>query len=285
MNETLEKIRTLTLEKIETKGLSQNRYANQAGVAPSTITALKKREWSKFSPEMIQKFAIACGYDLTEWRIAETANLKIVMAICERAQRLSISTAVTDIRGRGKTEGFEQYTNSKERVFHLKCAGHWTNKLFMEKLLQELGVEGSELSTSMKCELAIEELAKINKPLLIIDEADKLRDSSLLFFIELYNRLDGYCGIIIAGQPALFHRIDKGCKRNKKGMNEIHSRVGRRYVHLKSISLPDVKAICQINGIFEDAHINQIFNDCEDDFRRVKRAVQTLISKLQKSSA
>jgi DNA transposition AAA+ family ATPase len=283
MNAPLEQIRELTLEKIQSTGLSQRRYAKQAGCAASTITALKNREWSKFGDDMIQKLAIACGYNSLSWKTAETTNMRLVSSICKRAQSQSISMAITDIAGRGKTQGFKEYTKSHRNVFHLNCAAHWTNKLFMEKLLQELGVDGSAHATSKKCEIAIQALARVEKPLLIIDEADKLRDSSLLFFIEIYNRLDGYCGVILSGQKNLEKNIDKGRKRDKRGYNEIYSRIGRRFIELKAVSLSDTEAICKANGIIEPQHINEIYNDSEGDLRRVKRAIEVLQTKLNKA--
>jgi DNA transposition AAA+ family ATPase len=283
MHAPLEVIRTLTQEKINKQGLSQARYAKQANVSAANISELLNGNWEKFSDKMIQRMAIACGYDELGWKTAETNNLRLVNSLCQRAQMSSISLAITDVAGRGKTEGFSQYARNHHNVFHLNCAAHWTNKLFMEKMLQALGVNGEALASSAKCELAIQTLGKMEKPLLIIDEADKLRDTSLLFFIEIYNRLDGYCGVILAGQTNLQKTIDKGRQRDKRGYNEIYSRIGRRFISLKGITEADVNAICQANGIYEAEHINEIFNDCEGDLRRVKRAVEVLQAKLNKA--
>lgn len=276
--QTLTEIRNLTIAQMEKQGISQNRFAKQAGVSPATITALMKCEWDKFSPSMTQKLAIACGYEAEEWKTADTTNLRLVHKLCATAQRECITIAIIDEAGRGKTEGFKSYP--AKNVFHLQCSRHWTNKVFLEKFLQAMGIDGSTFSSSEKCELIIKELGKLTNPLVILDETDKLRTVSLLFIIELYNRLDGYCGFIIAGNPALRDMINRGVAKKTCGFPEIYSRIGRRFINLKPITFEDVRNVAQANGIFEEDHINQLFNDCEDDMRRVSRAIKVLRNKM-----
>jgi hypothetical protein len=106
-----------------------------------------------------------------------------------------------------------------------------------------------------------------------MDEADKLSDQVLYFFITLYNQLEGHCGIVLAATPHLEKRIKRGIKLNKKGYTEIFSRLGRKFIELKGVCFSDVKAICQANGVNGATGIKEIWDDCEGDLRRVKRKI------------
>ena len=70
------------------------------------------------------------------------------------------------------------------------------------------------------------------------------------------------------------HRI--GLRYNKKGYKEINSRIGRKFFDLNATSRNDVYAICQANGLTNEAEIKRVMKDveaCDNDLRRVKRVV------------
>ena len=72
-------------------------------------------------------------------------------------------------------------------------------------------------------------------PLLILDEADKLSDQVLFFFITIYNQLEDECGIVLQATNHLEKRLRRGIKLNKKGYNEIWSRMGRKCIPLHGV--------------------------------------------------
>lgn len=49
----------------------------------------------------------------------------------------------------------------------------------------------------------VDTLKRKDAPLIILDEADKLTDQVLYFFISLYNQLEGHCGIILTATSFL----------------------------------------------------------------------------------
>jgi hypothetical protein len=113
----------------------------------------------------------------------------------------------------------------------------------------------------------------MESPLLILDEADKLSDQVLYFFITLYNQLEDHCGIVLIATDHLQKRINRGLKLNRKGYKEIYSRIGRKFVELHGVGSTDVAQICMANGINDTKQIKEIYNDCEGDLRRVKRKI------------
>ena len=71
-------------------------------------------------------------------------------------------------------------------------------------------------------------------------------------------------------------RLVNGAKRGARGYREIFSRVGNRCVQINHANAADIRAICQANGITDDAEIAEITSEAEGDLRRVKRSVIAL---------
>ncbi len=132
---------------------------------------------------------------------------------------------------------------------------------------------------------AVRALKMQESPLLILDEADKLSDQVLYFFITLYNSLEDECGIVLCATQHLEKRIKKGIKLNKKGYAEIWSRLGRKCVALSGVSAADITAICEANGISDLTDIDDIIADSDSDLRRVKRRVHAVSRKRQLKTA
>ena len=53
-------------------------------------------------------------------------------------------------------------------------------------------------------------------PLIILDEADKLADNVLYFFITLYNVLEDHAGIVMVATGHLEKRIKRGIQTQQK---------------------------------------------------------------------
>ena len=119
----------------------------------------------------------------------------------------------------------------------------------------------------------VDTLKRKDAPLIVLDEADKLTDQVLYFFISLYNQLEGHCGIILTATSFLKKRIERGVRLNRKGYAEIYSRIGRKFVALPLLNSEDIAAVCVANGVSDAKSINSIIDEAEGDLRRVKRSV------------
>lgn len=114
------------------------------------------------------------------------------------------------------------------------------------------------------------------EPATYFDEGDKLTDCVLNYFISIYNRLEGRAGIVLMSTDYIKRRVDNGLRYNKKGYKEINSRIGRKFFDLNATSRNDIYAICQANGLTNEAEIKRVMKDveaCDNDLRRVKRVV------------
>lgn len=247
------------LNGVSSATISQILNGNIELVAESMWTNIEKQLKSKANKK--------------EWQIVETSNFKKLFRLFQDAQEHANVFGIVGDAGTSKSESVKQYKLDNENVFTLSCSEFWNKKYFLQELLQAMGRDYSGLTVSEMMNEAINQLLKKESPLIILDEADKLTDQVLYFFITLYNKLEDNCGIILIATDHLQKRILRGLKINKKGYKEIFSRLGRKFIELKGVNFTDVAQVCQANGIDNNQTIKKIWEDCEGDLRRVKRKI------------
>ena len=211
-----------------------------------------------------------------EWVIVkDDTNFMKVQKVCADAKQDSDSFAISAPPGFSKSEAAKDFANRKN-VFYLKCNGHYTRKVFLTKVIQAMGMPVQEESTNEMTERIVTKLNSLSKPLLIIDEADKLSDNIFQFFITFYNDTHTNCGFVFLGSVFFRLRVLKGVNRNRQGYAEFFSRIGRQFVQLKDMTQQRVTAICKANGISNIEHVNQVWNESENDMRKVKRKIEDI---------
>jgi hypothetical protein len=279
------------------KFTSQNKAANSLkNVSAATISQMVNEKWELIKDEMWRNVAAQIGMnDDNHWVIVETAAFKLLNSLLTDAQIYSNVFAAIGKAGSTKTTAMKAYSENSE-AFRLQCSEFWNRKFFLEELLAVMGRDSSGLTVAEMMKETVSQLKKKDKPILILDEADKLSDQVLYFFITLYNELEGHCGIVLCATDHLRKRILRGIKLNKKGYNEIYSRVGRNFIELPDVSYTDVTKVCVANGIGVDIKITvqdnngksvkrnaiqEIFADSDGDLRRVKRKVHAIKKQLQ----
>lgn len=258
----------------EQKG-SQNKAANALKVSSATVSKILSGNWETIADEMWRGIAGAVGRQpISEgWQLVPTRAYNAMTFALENAQRDSLVMAVIGSAGSGKTEAVKNYTATGRNVYHLVCSEYWNRRTFMAKVLQTMGVAYSGNTVADMMEAIVDTLKRKESPLIVLDEADKLSDQVLYFFISLYNQLEDRCGIILTATSYLRARIEKGLRLNRKGYAEIFSRIGRKFVELPLHNSEDVAAVCVANGVIDTKTINRIIDESDSDLRRVKRSV------------
>lgn len=261
---------SLHIERYE----SANKAANSLkGVSAATISQIMNNNWDLIKDEMWRNIAAQVDYNPNQWIAVETRDFKTLTALLQDAQIHGNVFAAVGESGSGKSFTAKQYQNNNKRSFLLCCAEHWNRKYFLSELLSEIGRDYSGLTVSEMMAEAVRVLKQMDHPIITLDEADKLTDQVLYFFITLYNLLEGHCAIALLATNHLDKRLNKGLKLNKKGYKEIYSRLGRKCIELKGVSSTDISNICRANGIVNAADIKEIIADSEFDLRRVKRKI------------
>lgn len=264
---------------------SQNKAANSMkNVSAATVSQMLNGNWELIKDEMWRNVATQIGYKDEKWEAVATNDYRRMMALLDDVKTNCLVMGITGDAGTGKTFACKQYTASHRQVYMLCCNEYWNRKLFLTELLTVMGRDYTGCTVGEMMHEAVRTLKTQETPLLILDEADKLSDNVLYFFITLYNHLEDECGIVLVATNHLEKRIKRGIKLNKKGYNEIWSRLGRKCVPLRGVCAADVAAICEANGISDNKDIDSIIADCDSDLRRVKRRVHAVMRKRRSNS-
>lgn len=260
---------------------SQNKASKSLkGVSSATISQVLNQKWELIADEMWRNIASQIGYSNKEWVAVETGDFKFLTAVLESARTGSSVFAVTGDAGTGKTFALRKYVEENKRSYLIQCNEFWNRKTFMQELLSAMGRSHSGYTVTDMMSEVVRTLKTQQNPLIIMDEADKVSDQVLYFFITLYNQLEDHCAIVMCATDHLEKRIKRGLKLGKKGYKEIYSRIGRRFVELDGLSSSDITAICVANGVVDKARIREVVEDSQWDLRRVRRKITSLRSML-----
>lgn len=178
--------------------------------------------------------------------------------------------------GSGKTTTARDYASQHENVFVIPCSEDMHRIDFIREMSRALGIGISDRSMHELLERITRHLLTLEAPLLIFDEGDKLSDSVFYYFITIYNRLENFCGIVFISTHYIKRRMEIGLSYNKKGYDEIHSRICRKFIELTPASSYEVAAIARANGLTDDRTVKTVVKDaagCEFDLRRVRREI------------
>ncbi|WP_218916678.1 AAA family ATPase [Alkaliflexus imshenetskii] len=256
---------------------SQNKASKSLkNVSSATISQVLNYKWDLIADEMWRNIASQIGYSASEWVSVETGDFRLLNTILERARNSSTVFAVVGDAGTGKTFALRNYAETHKRAYLLQCNEFWNRKTFMQELLSAMGRDYSGYTVNEMMGEVVRALKTQQHPLIIMDEADKLSDQVLYFFITLYNQLEDHCAIVLCATDHLAKRIKRGLKLNKKGYKEIYSRIGRKFIELEGLNTSDITSVCVANGITDKVRIREVIEDSEYDLRRVKRKIQGL---------
>ena len=256
---------------------SQNKAANSMkDVSAATVSQMLNGKWDLIRDEMWRSVASQIGVKLRDWEQVDTTDHKLMTSMLEDAKNDSLVMAITGVAGSGKSFTIEHFRSRNKNVFALKCNSFWNKKTFLAEILKEMGIEYRGLTESDMISEAIHQITRLENPLLIFDEADKLSDGSLYLFISLYNAIEDECGIVLCATKHLEKSLLRGVSLNKKGYNEIWSRIGRKCIQLRGVTAADIVAICESNGVTDQRSIQAVIQDSESDLRRVKRKIYAI---------
>ena len=276
-NEQKNEIRDLLAEYVS-RFPSQNRAANSlVGVSSGTMSTILNGRYETISDEMFAKIrAQIAPKKADDWTLCETMLYKELNTLLADAQQYQNVAWAVSPAGSGKSTTAADYASRHENAFVVSCSEDMKRGDFIRELARVIGVNVADMSLRTALERVTKYLLTLDNPLLIFDEGDKLPDIVFYYFITIYNRLEGHCGIIFISTNYIKRRIEVGLSYNKKGYDEIHSRICRKFIELTPANGYEVAAVARVNGIDDDKTIKAVVKDaatCNFDMRRVRREV------------
>ncbi len=255
---------------------SQNRAAESLkGISAATISCIINGKWDRIADEMWLrlKAQISLG---GSWSLYRTAAFDALTYYMRDARDYSNVIWVVGPAGIGKSTAAAEFERANRNVFVIACSEDMHKSDFVHELASKLGVRTYGLTVRETLVQITRELVKMDSPLLVFDEGDKLTDSVLYYFISLYNALEDKCGMVFLSTNYICERMRRGVSRGRKGYDELDSRICRKFVPLDLVSADEVRAICEINGLTDRAAVTKVIRDadeCGNDLRRVKKCI------------
>lgn len=257
---------------------SRNRASESLqGVSAAVVSQILNSKYESISDDMFSRIAAQIGFSFEHWTICESDNYRLATYVLVDAQMYKNVTWMVGDAGCGKTTAAIEFRRTHRNVFYILCSEDMRRSDFVREIAKQVGAPTDSTNNLRDMlDYALGMIGFLQNPLLIFDEGDKLTDCVLNYFISIYNRLEGRAGIVFMSTDYIKRRVDNGLRYNKKGYKEINSRIGRKFFDLNATSRNDVYAICQANGLTNEAEIKRVLKDvetCDNDLRRVKRVV------------
>lgn len=259
---------------------SQNKAAASLhGVSAGTISSILNDKYDNISDDMFRNIRSQVGtpHQAAGLQIVETTALHEIIAVMKDAQEWQDVTWIVGESGCGKTTAASVYQSNHKEVFTLLCSEDMKKGDFVRELAAVIGVspDGHNIRETLKAIIA--RIIQMDSPLLIFDEGDKLTDLVFHYFITIYNQLKDKVGIVFLSTSYIKKRMESGLNHNKRGYQEINSRIGRKFYELSPNTSSDVYAVCVGNGIKSQEALDTIVKDAAmycNDLRRVAKKIK-----------
>lgn len=282
---------------------SQAKVAEKIGISNSALSLWMRGKYGADVAKLEQVIAKALDYKQNNWVIVDSiANYRQIKMVYDNAKQESIWFAIANKAGSGKTGTLQDIFNKdRSGTIVFIQAEEWTAKQFLTKLIEKTtGPVKGIFSISQLTDMVVSYFngLSLQRPILLIDEADKLKPSALRTLIPIYNRTERRLGAILSGTDNLEKEIKKGVELKRKGYDELDSRLGRAFIHLRGATESDVTSICTANGVIDPEKQGYIWGqldkvrkqvsvrtregmgrekmvDFVEDFRRLQRLILT----------
>jgi DNA transposition AAA+ family ATPase len=254
--------------------------ARKAGISEATFSQLMSGTYKAVGEDIYYKIARALDIRVDNWQVLSTRNFQIITSVLEDSQLGAQFRIISERAGSGKTTAAKYYTGQNAgNTFYIQCR-EWSRTRFMDTVMRTIGlVPTNNVDTFI--EKVSEFLLMKDKPLIIIDEADKLKPAALRLLIPLYNECEGHLGMTLLGTDNLEKELKRGVKFDQKGYDELYSRFGRTCVHLVGEDQKSVTNICKLNGITDPSVSDGIFKSCTLESVPVRNAFQLVVKDLR----
>lgn len=226
----------LSRHKITAQALS-----TKSGVNASVISAIRAGKNSipagagkevEIADKYYEILAETMGLKLekTYWETKPTAQLGLIIATLADAKEFGYTNVIIGSTGCGKTYAVDMFAKKHPQdVFKITVGASDSIGDLIDKITDEVKPTINAKGKSKKIKEVCQKLRimKFNglKPILMFDESEYMKLSALCAMKELYDALNGVCGIVLVGTHQLIENIEKLKRRNKEGIPQLYRRI------------------------------------------------------------
>lgn len=215
--------------------MSANEIVKRSGVNESYISSIKNGETTVGNTAIKDKWYLMLsdflGFKLTKdyWEMRETPQLYRMLATLEDAKEQGLTNIVIGETGSGKTYISDLFVKSNPvDTFKIVIGSLDTIGDLLDKIIDVLKIATPKTKSKKIGEIA-KKLRQLKlegqKPHLIFDECEYMKQPALCSMKELYDALIGICGITLIGTSQLLDNFDKLRKKNRSGIPQFYRRV------------------------------------------------------------
>lgn len=184
------------------------------------------------SAKHFNALANLCGYatEKVYWQTQPTAQSNSIFANLQDAKDHHLTITIIGETGCGKSYTANLFASKNPLDTFIVTAGSSdTLGDLIDKVVSELKIHATGKSKSTKIRQIASKMAMLknygNKPMLIIDESEYLKQAALCAMKELYDNLCDYCALVFIGTNQLVENVENLKRRNKSGIPQFHRRI------------------------------------------------------------
>jgi transcriptional regulator with XRE-family HTH domain len=267
------------------KDLSQSKLARLAGISPAYMSDIMNGKLvtgpksTPISDEYFVKLARAIGWmtKKTYWTHFDSDNYLSVIDTLNDARESKVPHAIDGNTGAGKSYAIEQYKlQYPKNTYIVACDDDLTAKSFMQELAYSVGLKPLGAAYNIR-KMVIHKLENEPNALLIIDEAENLKDRAWGSIKRILDDLKGRCGIVFIGANEFEVTMKKKAYKMKACFPQVYSRIKEGgFTAMFPLSLEDVQGVCESFRITDKTVIRSLFDICEN-WRELAGAIKKLL--------
>lgn len=233
-------------------GLSQNDIAKRASVNAAYLIQIRKGSDTiavkdkevEIDFKYFVKLAEIMGMRLETTKttgVKKTDQLAFMTAHLQDAKDNSEAAWLVAETGAGKTFSLDLFKKKyPQEVFSIKIGVNDSLKDILDKLAEEIKVQDTwKGSKTGRISIISRHLKNIKrsgrKPMLVFDEAEYMRATTLCTTKEFYDNLNGWCSIVYISTPELANKVDKLIEKKAPGIAQWFRRLKFKKKHAPEI--------------------------------------------------
>lgn len=223
------------------------------------------------------------GEALSQHPIQPTKNYEKATSCLNYSNQHKALYMLIGNNGFGKTSSIKHYVKNRPNMRYFRVGEKERPKAFFGRLIHEISSEQEMdidlLLRSSYLDYLIDRLSNEiiddrGVDLIVIDEFGNFTPRFLPILRQLWDNISPRAGMVLAGPPSILKEMRKWQKEDKRGINEIFSRVGHRVQLLEKPSIKDVRLICNSRGIHDKKLISKFFkNQLMKDYRVLQNMI------------
>lgn len=195
----------------------------------------------------------------------DTDNYFMCLNTFSDARDSKMPYAIDGPTGEGKSYAALGYMQQHPKnTYYVRCDGDLTAKSFFLELADSLQLVRAGTIFDIRKNV-IHKLKNETDALLIIDEAENLKDRAWDSLKRVMDDLKGYTGLVFIGANEFENHLQKRADKMKACFPQVLRRLREGGInHLWSLTLEDAIGICKEYGITSKQHVRVLYDRCRN---------------------